>query len=125
MRQRARSGCRGLKVNKEEEEVDLFRNGGEFQGLVVVVSSSLLLSSLELSDTQAYEPQIRALLGTASNFCEYEKQFRRGIVFEAHRLVYHSTLGLRVMKKKRRSSSPKFEPPLKSSGQPQPLDPKK
>ena len=27
-------------------------------------SSSLLLSSLELSDTQVYEPQIRALLGT-------------------------------------------------------------
>jgi len=28
-------------------------------------SSSLLLSSLELSDTQVYEHQIRALLGTA------------------------------------------------------------
>ena len=34
------------------------------------VSSSLLLSSLELSDTQVYEPQIRALLGTASHFCK-------------------------------------------------------
>ena len=33
-------------------------------------SSSLLLSSLELSDTQVYEPSIRALLGTASHFCE-------------------------------------------------------
>ena len=32
--------------------------------------SSLLLSSLELSDTQVYGPQIRALLGTASHFCE-------------------------------------------------------
>ena len=31
---------------------------------------SLLLSSLELSDTKVYEPQIRALLGTASHFCE-------------------------------------------------------
>ena len=31
---------------------------------------SLLLSSLELSDTQVYEPKIRALLGTASHFCE-------------------------------------------------------
>jgi len=30
--------------------------------------SSLLLSSLELSDTNVYEPQIRALLGTASHF---------------------------------------------------------
>jgi len=33
-------------------------------------SSSLLLSSLELSDTKVYEPQIRALLGTALHFCE-------------------------------------------------------
>ena len=32
--------------------------------------SYLSLSSLELSDTKAYEPQIRALLGTASQFCE-------------------------------------------------------
>ena len=32
--------------------------------------SSLLLSSLELSDTTIYEPWIRALLGTASHFCE-------------------------------------------------------
>ena len=29
-----------------------------------------LLSSLELSDIKVYEPQIRALLGTASHFCE-------------------------------------------------------
>ena len=33
-------------------------------------SSSLLLSSLELSDTNVYESSIRALLGTASNFCK-------------------------------------------------------
>ena len=33
-------------------------------------SFSLLLSSLELSDTQVYEPLIRALLGTASHVCE-------------------------------------------------------
>jgi len=32
--------------------------------------SSLLLSSLDLSDTQVYEPYIRALLGTDSHFCE-------------------------------------------------------
>ena len=32
--------------------------------------SSSLLSSLELSDTKVYEPQIRALLGTASHFCK-------------------------------------------------------
>jgi len=33
-------------------------------------SSSLLLSSLELSDTKVYEPLIRAHLGTAAHFCE-------------------------------------------------------
>ena len=33
-------------------------------------SSSLLLSSLELSRTKVYAPQIRALLGTASHCCE-------------------------------------------------------
>jgi len=33
-------------------------------------SSSLFLSSLELSDAKVYEPQIRARLGTASHFCE-------------------------------------------------------
>jgi len=29
------------------------------------------------------------------------KRFRGGLVFKAHRLLYHSTLGLRVIKKKR------------------------
>ena len=33
-------------------------------------SSSSLLSSLELSDATIYEPEIRALLGTTSLFCE-------------------------------------------------------
>jgi len=33
-------------------------------------SSSLLLASLELSDTQVYDPSIRARLGTAAHFCE-------------------------------------------------------
>ena len=33
-------------------------------------SSSPLLLSLELSDAQVYEPEMRALLGTAANFCE-------------------------------------------------------
>ena len=30
------------------------------------------------------------------------KRFRRGLVFKAHRPVYHSTLGLRVIKKKKK-----------------------
>jgi hypothetical protein len=38
--------------------------------LGAIFSSSLLLSSLEVSDTQVYAPEIRALLGTASHFCE-------------------------------------------------------
>ena len=33
------------------------------------------------------------------------KWFRRGLVFKAHRLLYHSTLGLRVIKKKKRMAS--------------------
>ena len=33
-------------------------------------ASSLLLSSLESSDTKVYEPEIRARLGTAAHFCE-------------------------------------------------------
>jgi len=31
------------------------------------------------------------------------KWFRRGLVFKAHRLVYHSTLGRRVIKKKKKT----------------------
>jgi len=87
-------------------------------------SSSVLLSSLQLSDTQVYEPQIQALLGTASHFCEVfvlklrtvpigtapslrilrvirrgsQAMYKRGavsrLVFKAHRLVYHCRGGL-------------------------------
>jgi len=35
----------------------------------------------------------------------YVKRFRGGLVFEADSLVYHSTLGVRVIKKKRRFGS--------------------
>ena len=31
------------------------------------------------------------------------KRFRGGLIFKAHRLLYHSTLGLRVMKKKKKA----------------------
>jgi len=30
------------------------------------------------------------------------KRFRGGLVFEAHRLLYHSTLGLRAIKKRKK-----------------------
>ena len=39
------------------------------QVLLLVPSSSLLLSSLELSDITIYEPEIRAFLGTAPHLC--------------------------------------------------------
>jgi len=32
------------------------------------------------------------------------KRFRGGLVFKAHRLLYHSTLGLRVIKKKKKKT---------------------
>jgi len=32
------------------------------------------------------------------------QQFRGRLVFKAHRLLYHSTLGLRVIKKKKRDA---------------------
>ena len=43
---------------------------GGFGSRVSGLLSSLLLSSLELSDTKVYGPEIRALLGTASHLCE-------------------------------------------------------
>jgi len=32
------------------------------------------------------------------------KRFRSGLVFKAHRLLYHSTLGLRVIKKEKKGT---------------------
>ena len=45
------------------------------------------------------------------------KRFRGGLVCKAHRLVYHLTLGWRVIKKKKktRPNSPLFSPPAASS----------
>ena len=64
-----------LESNKEEEEgVDELRVwGAAFDWRVTFASrtsSSLLLSSLDLGDTQVYEPQIRALLGTSTCDCD-------------------------------------------------------
>jgi len=39
-------------------------------------------------------------------------RFRGGLVFKAHRLVYHSTLGLGVLKKKKRIGTLNPEPTL-------------
>ena len=53
-------------------------------------SSSLLLSSLELSNTQVYEPWIRTLLGTASHLCEV-------VVLQARTVPNGATLTLRIL----------------------------
>jgi len=54
-------------------------------------SSSLLLSRLELSDAKVYEPEMGALLGTASHFCE--------VVDLKSRIVPNRTiLNLRVLR---------------------------
>ena len=46
------------------------------------------------------------------------QRFRGGLVFKAHRLVYHSTLGSRVTKKKRRSCTPAMHSELEKSAPP-------
>ena len=45
-----------------------FKLNTDLEGYIPETSSSLLLSSLELSDTQVFEPGTRALLRTASHF---------------------------------------------------------
>ena len=37
---------------------------------------------------------------------EYVKRFRGGLVFKAHRPLYHSTLSSRVIKKKKKNHQP-------------------
>ena len=63
---------RGIPVNLKPKTLNAkpeYRSGDIDFG-VSSSSSSLLLSSLHLSATKVYQPQIRALLGTASQFCE-------------------------------------------------------
>ena len=66
---------------------------------LLLLSSSLLLSSLESSDTKVYDPVIRALLGTAAHFCKVDggdqlhvRFARRGeeVGVEAHHLCGQS-----------------------------------
>ena len=54
-----------------------------FRGLLPSPSFPLL-SGPELSDTKVYEPQMRALLGTTSHFCEE-------IVLESRTVPNHTT----------------------------------
>jgi len=51
------------------------------------------------------QPTLRPVHATASEHQgknSHVKRFRGGLVFKAHRLLYHSTLGLRVIKKKKK-----------------------
>ena len=73
-------------------------DGREAQALRTVaaqVSSSLSLLSLELSDTQVYEPWIRALLGTASHFCEVVVTHTRARVGHTQASVGHTHASVR------------------------------
>jgi len=78
--------------------------------------SSLLLSSLELNDTKslcasnkAIDPIVagsKALRQSGRGLLHRNvKRFQGGLVFKVHRLLYHSTLDLRVIKKKREEGS--------------------
>ena len=58
-------------------------------------SSSLLLSSLELSDTTIYEPSIRAFLGTASHSCSV-------IVLKLRTFLFGTALNLAEVAAERR-----------------------
>ena len=64
----------GTHLNKSSSSVDLYKACEAARSLDLSKaprsSSSLLRSSLELGDTNVYEPRIRARLGTAAHFCE-------------------------------------------------------
>ena len=71
--------------------------------------------SLKLSATRVYAPQIRGpldyLTTTSCITCFAPASFHHGECLhteKAHRLLHHSTLGLRVIKKKKNPALPRF-----------------
>ena len=64
-----------------------------FHRFLALVADSSFAGSFLLVETGSC-----LLVGTGSWL---KQRFRGGLVFKAHRLLYHSTLGLRVIKKKR------------------------
>ena len=60
----------------------------------IVLSSSLLLSSLELSDTTVYELEIRARLGTAARFCKAPRLFAPDSGVDARAVLVYAVKGL-------------------------------
>ena len=43
-------------------------------------------------------------LNASTDYLLMQRRFRGGLVFKAHRLLYHSTLGLRVIKKTKKKT---------------------
>ena len=66
-----------LEKLRGEAERERDTVAGEVTPKPQTLSSSLLLSSLELSYAEVYEPYIRAPLGTASRFCEVVKPWTK------------------------------------------------
>ena len=59
-----------MTSDEEEQSLEEMKRSRQLPLMQVPLSSTLLLASQELSDTQVYEPYIRARLGTAAHFCE-------------------------------------------------------
>ena len=65
---------------------------------------SLLYSDRPTGASQLSAPFIMTIFSKAlPHERRNVKRFRGGLVFKAHRLLYHSTLGLRVIKKKNKN----------------------
>ena len=97
-----------LESNKEEEErlgVQMRTTQGE-RRIQSRQSQSPLIRPKAVARLQAHAPQRRgAHQGTVVQLLHRNvKRFRGGLVFKAHRWLYPSTLGSRVIKKKKRKN---------------------
>jgi len=85
---------------------------------VLYLALTVLYSWRDITWTIAKRPFSRTTSSSKASFAEMfrsatnawfgyavrnEKRFRGGLVFKAHRRVYHSNLGLKVIKKKKKS----------------------
>ena len=62
-----------------------------------------LFGVVRVREAEAKQPLVRQVLATPSCIRKTsEQRFRGGLVFKAHRLLYHSTLGLRGIKNKKK-----------------------
>ena len=86
-----------------------------FRSLALWLSLSLVCSS---RSEQSAVTRMRTDLGRVGQL--RVGRFRRVLVFEAHRLLYHSTLVLRAIKNKKRSVSRLARPMSPSDGTPRP-----